>query len=180
MAASRITAGCRKRRTRSRNWSGAMRPMISPKMARDQKLTDGDVISLTRGNFKMEAAVMIQPGHSDDTVSIALGYGRQNVRARGQGCRLQREPDPHQRRIVFRAGIRDRGDRQDARRWRPRRSAAPAINQEGRPLAREVARRRIQEESEIRRGDVGGSGNPLDLSASSLTTRATSGAWRST
>ena len=56
-------------------WGNAA--MVSPKMARDQKLTDGDVISLTRGNFKMEAAVMIQPGHSDDTVSIALGYGRQ-------------------------------------------------------------------------------------------------------
>ena len=51
--------------------------MISPKMARDQKLTDGDVISLTRGNFKVEAPVMVQPGHSDDSVSIALGYGRQ-------------------------------------------------------------------------------------------------------
>jgi MoCo/4Fe-4S cofactor protein with predicted Tat translocation signal len=56
-------------------WGNAA--MISPKMARDQKLTDGDVISLTRGNFKMEVPVMVQPGHSDDTVSIALGYGRQ-------------------------------------------------------------------------------------------------------
>src|SRR3984957_1382356 len=51
--------------------------MISPTMATEQKLTDGDVVSLTRGNFKLEAAVMVQPGHADDSVSIALGYGRQ-------------------------------------------------------------------------------------------------------
>ncbi|MEO8050807.1 MAG: TAT-variant-translocated molybdopterin oxidoreductase [Acidobacteriota bacterium] len=56
-------------------WGNAA--MISPKMARDQKLTDGDVVSLSKGNFKMEATVMIQPGHSDDTVSIALGFGRE-------------------------------------------------------------------------------------------------------
>ena len=56
-------------------WGNAA--MISPKMARDQKLADGDIVTLSRGNFKMDAAVMIQPGHADDAVSIALGYGRQ-------------------------------------------------------------------------------------------------------
>ncbi|MCU1338522.1 MAG: quinol:cytochrome c oxidoreductase iron-sulfur protein precursor [Bryobacterales bacterium] len=50
--------------------------LISPAMARERKLKDGDMISLSRGNVKLEAAVMIQPGHADNAVTISLGYGR--------------------------------------------------------------------------------------------------------
>ena len=64
-------------------WGNAA--MISPKTARDLKLTDGDVVALARGNFKMEAPVMIQPGHADDAVSIALGYGREKCGRAGKG-----------------------------------------------------------------------------------------------
>ncbi len=55
-------------------WGNAA--MISPAMAKEQKLEDGDVISISKGSYKLEAAVMIQPGHADNAVSIALGYGR--------------------------------------------------------------------------------------------------------
>ena len=55
-------------------WGNAA--MISPATAREQKLEDGDVISISRGNYKLEAAVMVQPGHTDHAISIALGYGR--------------------------------------------------------------------------------------------------------
>jgi MoCo/4Fe-4S cofactor protein with predicted Tat translocation signal len=55
-------------------WGNAA--LISPAMAREQKLEDGDGISITRGNYKLEAAVMVQPGHTDNAISIALGYGR--------------------------------------------------------------------------------------------------------
>ncbi len=55
-------------------WGNAA--MISPATARERKLTDGDIVSLSRGNMKLEAAVMIQPGHADNAVSISLGYGR--------------------------------------------------------------------------------------------------------
>jgi MoCo/4Fe-4S cofactor protein with predicted Tat translocation signal len=55
-------------------WGNAA--MISPATARERKLTDGDMVSLSRGNLKLEAAVMIQPGHADNAVSISLGYGR--------------------------------------------------------------------------------------------------------
>jgi molybdopterin-containing oxidoreductase family iron-sulfur binding subunit len=55
-------------------WGNAA--MISPATARDQKLEDGDVIAISRGNYKLEAAVMVQPGHTDNAVSISLGYGR--------------------------------------------------------------------------------------------------------
>jgi molybdopterin-containing oxidoreductase family iron-sulfur binding subunit len=55
-------------------WGNAA--MISPAMAREQKLEDGDGISISRGNYKLEAAVMVQPGHVDNAISIAIGYGR--------------------------------------------------------------------------------------------------------
>jgi molybdopterin-containing oxidoreductase family iron-sulfur binding subunit len=50
--------------------------LVSPAMARERNLKDGDVVALTRGNLKLEAAVMTQPGHAANAVSIALGYGR--------------------------------------------------------------------------------------------------------
>jgi molybdopterin-containing oxidoreductase family iron-sulfur binding subunit len=57
-------------------WGNAA--MISPGTAREQKVAEGDIVTLSRGNYKLEAAVMIQPGHADNAVSIALGYGRQS------------------------------------------------------------------------------------------------------
>jgi molybdopterin-containing oxidoreductase family iron-sulfur binding subunit len=55
-------------------WGNAA--MISPATAREHSLVDGDMIAISRGNYKLEAAVMIQPGHMDNAVSISLGYGR--------------------------------------------------------------------------------------------------------
>ena len=118
--------------------------------------------------LKMEAAVMIQPGHADDAVSIALGYGRAEVRARRQGCRLQRQPDPHQRRILVRAGLRHRRDRQDARRCDHAGARHRRATRNGRPLAREGAVDEYKKNPKVDRGDVGGSRAPLDLSGSEL------------
>ena len=58
--------------------------MISPAMAKAQKLVDGDMISISHGAVKMEAAVFIQPGHADDAISISLGYGRQKCGRTGK------------------------------------------------------------------------------------------------
>jgi molybdopterin-containing oxidoreductase family iron-sulfur binding subunit len=55
-------------------WGNAA--LISPATARAQNLKDGDVVTLSRGSYKLDAAVMIQPGQMDQAVSIALGYGR--------------------------------------------------------------------------------------------------------
>ena len=55
-------------------WGNAA--MISPAMAREQKLEDGDVVAISKGNYRMEAAIMVQPGHIDNAISIAIGYGR--------------------------------------------------------------------------------------------------------
>jgi MoCo/4Fe-4S cofactor protein with predicted Tat translocation signal len=50
--------------------------LVSPAMGREKGWKDGDMVALTRGNLKLEAAVMVQPGHADNAVTIALGYGR--------------------------------------------------------------------------------------------------------
>jgi MoCo/4Fe-4S cofactor protein with predicted Tat translocation signal len=55
-------------------WGNAA--LISPAMGRDKGWKDGDMVSVSRGGMKLEAAVMIQPGHADNAVTISLGYGR--------------------------------------------------------------------------------------------------------
>jgi molybdopterin-containing oxidoreductase family iron-sulfur binding subunit len=64
-------------------WSNAA--MISPAKAKSLGLKDGDVVSLSKGNYKLEAAVMIQPGHADEAATIALGYGRTKCGRVGNG-----------------------------------------------------------------------------------------------
>jgi molybdopterin-containing oxidoreductase family iron-sulfur binding subunit len=34
------------------------------------------MVALSRGNLNVEAAVMVQPGHADNAVTLSLGYGR--------------------------------------------------------------------------------------------------------
>src|SRR5262249_16096310 len=55
-------------------WDNAA--MISPATARAQNLKDGDMVTLSKGSNKLELGVMIQPGHADQAIKIALGYGR--------------------------------------------------------------------------------------------------------
>ena len=64
-------------------WGNAA--MISPKTARDKNLSDGDMITLARGSYKLEAAVMVQPGQADNAITIALGYGRTACGTVGKG-----------------------------------------------------------------------------------------------
>jgi len=63
-------------------WGNAA--MMSPATAKARNIKDGDVISISRGNVKMEAAVYVQPGHADDAISIALGYGREKCGRTGK------------------------------------------------------------------------------------------------
>jgi Fe-S-cluster-containing dehydrogenase component/anaerobic selenocysteine-containing dehydrogenase len=49
---------------------------ISPKLASEKELEDGDIIEL-QNNFKVP--VLVQPGQAYNTISIAFGYGRTNV-----------------------------------------------------------------------------------------------------
>ena len=93
--------------------------------ASDKGLNDGDIVTLSRGSVKLEAAVMIQPGHADNAVTIALGYGRTQCGRVGKdvgfNANLIRTTDALLVR-VRRSTIAATGE--TLRRTRPRRSAA--------------------------------------------------------
>jgi MoCo/4Fe-4S cofactor protein with predicted Tat translocation signal len=55
-------------------WGNAA--LVSPKTARAKNWVDGDMVAISKGGMKLEAGIMIQPGHADDAVTVALGYGR--------------------------------------------------------------------------------------------------------
>ena len=56
-------------------WDNAA--LISPRLAEQNGLCDGDIVSLTFHSRSLEAPVMILPGQADDTVTLHLGYGRE-------------------------------------------------------------------------------------------------------
>jgi MoCo/4Fe-4S cofactor protein with predicted Tat translocation signal len=55
-------------------WGNAA--LMSPATAREKNIRDTEIVTLSKGNLKLEAAVLVQPGHADNCVTIALGYGR--------------------------------------------------------------------------------------------------------
>ena len=59
--------------------------LVSPRTAKELKLEEGSVIVVERGGRKVEAPVLVQPGHADNSVTLALGYGRTSVGRVGTG-----------------------------------------------------------------------------------------------
>jgi len=59
--------------------------LVSPKTAKELKLEEGSVIVVERGGRKVEAPVLVQPGHADNSVTLTLGYGRTAVGRVGTG-----------------------------------------------------------------------------------------------
>ncbi len=55
-------------------WDNAV--MVSPKTAQRLSLQDRDVVLLQLGSYQLEAPVFIQPGQAEDSLTISLGYGR--------------------------------------------------------------------------------------------------------
>ncbi len=55
-------------------WGNAV--LMSAATAKEKNLADGDVITISRAGLKMQAAVLTQPGHVDNAITIALGFGR--------------------------------------------------------------------------------------------------------
>ena len=49
---------------------------VSVKMAKEKGLREGNVVTVKANGVSLNAPVHIQPGHADNTVSLALGYGR--------------------------------------------------------------------------------------------------------
>lgn len=49
---------------------------VSPKDAREKGWSQGNIVSIKSGNISAKVPVLIQPGQTPGTVSMALGYGR--------------------------------------------------------------------------------------------------------
>jgi Fe-S-cluster-containing dehydrogenase component/anaerobic selenocysteine-containing dehydrogenase len=62
-------------------WDNAA--LLSPATARRLGLADGDVVTLSLRGRSVEAPVLVQPGHADDSVTLPLGYGRSQAEPAG-------------------------------------------------------------------------------------------------
>ena len=58
---------------------------ISQKTAKDNDLTQDDVIKIEIGGKSVELPVLVQPGQANETISIAIGYGREKAGKSGNG-----------------------------------------------------------------------------------------------
>ncbi len=64
-------------------WDNAA--LLSPTTAKQLGVDSGDVIEVSNGSLKTPMPVLVQPGHADNAVSLALGYGRTRVGRVGNG-----------------------------------------------------------------------------------------------
>ena len=64
-------------------WDNAVQ--ISTTTAKALGLSDGDLIEIGVADRKISAAVLLAPGHADNSLSLTLGYGREKVGQVGQG-----------------------------------------------------------------------------------------------
>jgi molybdopterin-containing oxidoreductase family iron-sulfur binding subunit len=58
---------------------------LSPATARRLGLSTGDLVELARGGRKVTAPALVVPGHADDSVTLAAGYGQRVQGAVGRG-----------------------------------------------------------------------------------------------
>jgi molybdopterin-containing oxidoreductase family iron-sulfur binding subunit len=64
-------------------WDNAA--LVSPATAKRLGVANGDVIEISAGGASARVPAMILPGHADDSISLALGYGRTRCGRVGQG-----------------------------------------------------------------------------------------------
>ncbi|MBI1899079.1 MAG: TAT-variant-translocated molybdopterin oxidoreductase [Acidobacteria bacterium] len=65
-------------------WDNAA--LLSPATARQLGAAQGDLISIERDGRSLNAPVLVQPGQADNSITIALGYGRAQVGRVGKGA----------------------------------------------------------------------------------------------
>jgi molybdopterin-containing oxidoreductase family iron-sulfur binding subunit len=58
-------------------WDNAA--LVSPATAASLGISTGDMVELSTGGRQIKAAALVAPGHADNALSIALGYGRVNI-----------------------------------------------------------------------------------------------------
>jgi molybdopterin-containing oxidoreductase family iron-sulfur binding subunit len=64
-------------------WGNAA--LVSPKFAQEHKLENEDVVTLEANGRSIEIPVWISPGQADNSISVALGYGRTAAGRVGNG-----------------------------------------------------------------------------------------------
>ena len=63
-------------------WDNAA--LISPAAAKRLRVETGDILKLSIGDRSVEIAALELPGHADDSISVAVGYGRTHVGSVGR------------------------------------------------------------------------------------------------
>lgn len=58
---------------------------VSIKYARENGISEGDIVKVSANGYEVEVPVLIQPGTYPGTVALALGYGRTHVSKAGLG-----------------------------------------------------------------------------------------------
>jgi molybdopterin-containing oxidoreductase family iron-sulfur binding subunit len=65
---------------------------LSPATAERLGVASGDLVELGRGGRKVTAPALVVPGHADDSVTLALGYGQRAPGAVGRGSGFDAYP----------------------------------------------------------------------------------------
>jgi len=60
-------------------WDNAA--LLSPATAKKLAVKNGDMLEIASGSTKIPVAALVAPGQADDSVSVAIGYGRKDVSA---------------------------------------------------------------------------------------------------
>lgn len=71
-------------------WDNAA--LVSRKTARELGVVNGDIIEIKAAGKSIKAAVWTQPGMADNSIGIALGYGRKNAGRIGHGVGFDAYP----------------------------------------------------------------------------------------
>lgn len=59
--------------------------LISPRLAEEYKLDDGQLVELAVGKHTVEVPVFVLPGHTDSAITLSLGHGRTSAGRVAQG-----------------------------------------------------------------------------------------------
>jgi molybdopterin-containing oxidoreductase family iron-sulfur binding subunit len=65
---------------------------ISPAMAREHGLADGDIVKLAASGAEIHVPVLIAPGQAEGSIALTLGYGRTHVGRVGKGVGVDVNP----------------------------------------------------------------------------------------
>jgi molybdopterin-containing oxidoreductase family iron-sulfur binding subunit len=85
-------------------WDNAA--LLSPASARSLGVDKGDVVRLTYRDRSLELPIYVLPGQSDDTVAVALGYGRTAAGRVGNGVGVNAYTLRHSDASGFDGGVR--------------------------------------------------------------------------